>query len=70
VGGSEEKEAHYHFLQYEHSLDQDILANLQGKAARMSEIIDKDFPIYSLDMFADDDELEAYARLFGSPRRL
>ena len=64
VGGSEEKEAHYHFLQYEDSLDQDILANLQGKAARMSEIIDQDYPIYSLDMFVEDEEVEAYERLF------
>ena len=66
VGGSEEKEAHYHFLQYEYSLDQDIFANLQNKAARMSEIIDQDYPIYSLDMFAEDEELEAYERLFGN----
>lgn len=66
VGGSEEKEAHYHFLQYEHSLDQDIFANLQNKAARMSEIIDQDYPVYSLDMFAEDEELEAYERLFGN----
>lgn len=66
VGGSEEKKAHYHFLQYEYSLDQDILANLQNKAARMSEIIDQDYPIYSLDMFAEDEELEAYERLFGN----
>ncbi len=66
VGGSEDKEAHYHFLQYEDSLDQDILANLQGKAARMSEIIDQDYPIYSLDMFAEEEELEAYERLFGN----
>ena len=66
VGGSEEKEAHYHFLQYKDSLDQDILANLQGKAARMSAIIDQDYPIYTLDMFAEEEELEAYERLFGN----
>ncbi|HOD51790.1 MAG TPA: DEAD/DEAH box helicase [Candidatus Hydrogenedentes bacterium] len=66
VGGSELKEANYHFLQYEDSIDQDILANLQRKAARMSEIIDQDYPIYSLDMFAEDEELEAYERLFGN----
>ncbi|MCC6695794.1 MAG: DEAD/DEAH box helicase [Candidatus Hydrogenedentes bacterium] len=66
VGGSEDKEAHYHFLQYRDSLDQDVFANLQGKAARMSKIIDQDYPIYSLDMFGDDEELEAYARLFGN----
>jgi SNF2 family DNA or RNA helicase len=64
VGGSEEKEAHYSFLQYEDSLDQDILANLQEKAERMSRIVDQDYPIYSLDMFTEDDELEAYDRLF------
>lgn len=66
VGGSEMKESHYHFLQYQFSLDQDILNNLQAKAARMSEIIDQDYPIYSLDMFEEnDEELEAYERLFG-----
>jgi len=65
VGGSETKESHYHFLQYQSTLDQDILDNLQAKAARMSEIIDQDYPIYSLDMFAEDEELEAYERLFG-----
>ena len=32
----------------------------------MSEIIDQDYPIYSLDMFAEDEELEAYERLFGN----
>lgn len=68
VGGSEEKEAHYHFLQYEDSLDQDILTNLQGKAERMKEIINQDYPIYSLDMFTEDEELEAYERLFGHAR--
>jgi len=64
VGGSENKIAHYHFLQYNATVDQDILANVQAKARRMSAIIDQDYPVYSLDMFAVDDELEAYARLF------
>jgi SNF2 family DNA or RNA helicase len=64
VGGSEDKVAHYHFLQYQASIDQDLLKNVQAKAQRMSAIIDQDYPIYSLDMFAVDDELEAYARLF------
>ena len=31
----------------------------------MSRIIDQDYAIYSLDMFAEDEELEAYDRLFG-----
>jgi SNF2 family DNA or RNA helicase len=65
VGGSENKIAHYHFLQYNATVDQDILANVQAKARRMSAIIDQDYPVYSLDMFAVDDELEAYGRLFG-----
>lgn len=64
VGGSEDKVANYHFLQYNATVDQDILTNVQAKARRMSAIIDQDYPVYSLDMFAADDELEAYARLF------
>jgi len=66
VGGSEEIEANYFFLQYENSIDQDILNNLRRKADRMSKIIDEDYRIYSLDMFDDDDEeINAYNRLFG-----
>jgi superfamily II DNA or RNA helicase len=66
VGGSETKPAHYHFLQYANSIDQDILANLQKKARRMSAVIDHEYAVYSLDMFSDDDELEAYGRIFGN----
>lgn len=69
VGGSEDKTSEYHFLQYENTIDGDILVNLQQKAARMSAIIDQDYPIYSMDMFADDDELEAYDRLFKQPKQ-
>ncbi|MGQ0829980.1 MAG: SNF2-related protein [Bacteroidota bacterium] len=66
VGGSENVEANYYFLQYENSIDQDILSNLRKKAEKMSRIIDQDYRIYSLDMFDDeDDELKAYDRLFG-----
>lgn len=66
VGGSEEIEANYYFLQYENSIDQDILNNLRRKAERMSKIIDEDYKIYSLDMFDDEDEeINAYKRLFG-----
>lgn len=65
VGGSEYREAHYYFLQYEDSLDQDILNNLRNKASRMGQIIDQEYPIYSLDMFTEDEEIEAYERLFG-----
>ena len=64
VGGSETKVAHYHFLQYAGTVDEDLLSNVQSKAARMSAIIDQDYPVYSLDMFSVDDELAAYARLF------
>ena len=65
VGGSENKPAHYLFLQYENTIDDDILTNLQAKAETMSHIIDKDYAVYSLDMFAEDEELEAYGRIFG-----
>jgi SNF2 family DNA or RNA helicase len=64
VGGSENKVAHYDFLQYADTIDADILANLRKKADNMSAIIDEDYPIYSLDMFSADEELEAYERLF------
>lgn len=65
VGGSENKEAHYYFLQYQDTIDSDILLNVRQKALNMSDVVDEDFPIYSLDMFAEDEELEAYVRLFG-----
>lgn len=66
VGGSETVEANYYFLQYENSIDQDILNNLRRKADRMGKIIDEDYKIYSLDMFDDEDEeINAYNRLFG-----
>ncbi len=70
VGGSEKKAAYYHFLQYEDTIDNDILINVQTKAKNMSAIIDQDFAIYSLDMFEEDEEeLDAYERLFGKQRQ-
>jgi SNF2 family DNA or RNA helicase len=65
VGGSENKPAHYYVLQYEDTIDSDILLNLRAKAANMSAVIDQDYALYSLDMFDDDGDLEAYERLFG-----
>ena len=64
VGGSESKVSHYHFLQYEDTLDQDIFSNVLRKANNMSAIIDEECPVYSLDMFSEEDELLAYDRLF------
>ena len=69
VGGSENKPSYYHFLQYADTIDGDILINVQRKAENMSRVIDQDYPIYSLDMFEEDDELEAYERLFGSTNK-
>ncbi len=66
VGGSEFKDAHYYFLQYENSIDADILDNVRGKAEIMSSIIDKDYAVYSLNMLDSGDELEAYNRLFNN----
>lgn len=65
VGGSEVNVANYYFLQYENTIDQDIKDNLDRKAARMLEIIEQDYGIYSLDMFEEDDEIAAYERLFS-----
>ncbi len=65
VGGSEDKSANYIFLQYENSIDADILSNVRTKAENMSQVIDLDYAIYSLDMFEEDEELGAYARIFN-----
>ncbi len=65
VGGSESKKSYYHFLQYRDTIDRDILRNLNDKADRISLIIDKDYPIYSLDMFDQDDDIVLYEKLFN-----
>jgi SNF2 family DNA or RNA helicase len=64
VGGSEHRPAHYYFLQYADTIDSDILDNVLAKAGRMRAVIDREYPIYSLDMFSIDEELEAYERIF------
>ena len=64
VGGSEKQEAYYYFLQYDDTIEPDILKNLDRKAQKMYQIIDGDFNIYSMDMFEDFDEIEAYEKLF------
>ncbi|MBX2948109.1 MAG: DEAD/DEAH box helicase [Crocinitomicaceae bacterium] len=65
VGGSEKHEAHYYFLQYENSIDQDIKKNLEVKAQKMYDIIEQDYSIYDLDIYEEtDDDIEAYKRLF------
>jgi SNF2 family DNA or RNA helicase len=65
VGGSEINQAHYHFLQYENTIDQDIKANLEQKAEKMYDVIEEDYSIYSLDMFEENYEVQAYERVFG-----
>lgn len=64
VGGSETNQAYYHFLQYKDTVDQDIKANVDRKAQNMYDIIEEDYNIYSIDMFEEDDDSEAYKRLF------
>ncbi len=64
VGGSEFVQANYHFLQYKNTIDLDIKNNLDLKASKMFDIIEKDYNIYSLDMFDQSEENEAYNRLF------
>ncbi len=70
VGGSEENIANYYFLQYKNSLDQDIIKNLERKAAKMYEIIEQDYTIYDLDLYDPelDDDILAYKRLFKKSR--
>jgi SNF2 family DNA or RNA helicase len=69
VGGSEYHEANYYFLHYKNTIDSDILDNLNTKAKKMYDIIEDDYSIYSLDMFDDEDEVEAYKRLFNKSKK-
>jgi len=65
VGGSEKTIANYHYLQYANTIDTDIKKNLDKKAKKMFDVIEEDYGVYSLDMFEpDDDDLEAYKRIF------
>ena len=64
VGGSENTAAHYYFLQYRDTIDESILESLRTKAERMFDVIEQDCPVYSLNMFDDGDELDAYNELF------
>lgn len=63
VGGSENKESNYYFFQYENTFENDILENVLKKYRNMSQIIDKEFPVYELEDF--DDDVEAYERIFS-----
>jgi len=67
VGGSENVEAHYHYLQYNATIEPDILANLNRKAQKMYDVIDGDYNIYSLDMqeYDEQSDLEAFEMIFG-----
>lgn len=69
VGGSENNTAHYYFLQYANTIDEDIKNNLDGKVIRMNRIFEKEYCIYSLDMFEEDGDLAAYERLFGNKKQ-
>lgn len=64
VGGSETIFAHYHFLEYEDTIDDDIRNNLNGKAERMYAIVDTDTPVHLADLDEDID-LNAYERVIG-----
>ncbi|MCL2861747.1 MAG: DEAD/DEAH box helicase [Firmicutes bacterium] len=67
VGGSENKEANYYFLQYKDTIDSDILNNLILKRDKMYNVIEHNSDIYNLDIstFTDIKEEEtAYDRIF------
>jgi SNF2 family DNA or RNA helicase len=69
VGGSEKIDTHYYFLQYENTIDQDIAQNLDNKAKRMNSLIEEDYNIYSLDMVDENEDEQAYKRLFDSKNK-
>ena len=69
VGGSETVDAHYYFLQYENTIDQDIVRNLNDKAKKMNDLIEEDYNIYSLDMVEENEDEQAFTRLFGETKK-
>jgi SNF2 family DNA or RNA helicase len=70
VGGSEEVEANYYYLQYENTIDVDIKSNIDMKAKKMFEVVDEDYAIYSLNMGEQDGDMDAYKRLFVNTKHL
>ena len=65
VGGSEDVEVNYHFLQYDNTFEQDIADNLEEKRRRMFAVIERDYPIYSMDLNQINDvAMEIYDGLF------
>ena len=61
-------ESHYYFLQYNNTIDADIMDNLIRKRDKMYSVIESDSDIYKLDIsvYLDDDEDEnAYDRIFS-----
>lgn len=69
VGGSENVDTNYYFLQYTNTIDQDISQNLNDKANRMNDLIEEDYNIYSLDMVDENEDGQAYTRFFGGKNR-
>lgn len=66
VGGSENQESYYHFLQYKGTMEADIYDNLQSKKEKMYSVVEKDYNIYSMDMLnSGDEELDIYKKIFG-----
>lgn len=47
VGGSEEKESYYHYLQYADTREPEILRNISEKAHRMAIVLDVELPFSS-----------------------
>lgn len=68
VGGSENIDTHYYFLRYKNTIEQDIAQNLADKAKRMNDLIEEDYNVYSLDMVDENEDEQAYNRLFGEKK--
>lgn len=66
VGGSENLDTHYYFLQYKDSIDEDIFKNLIEKSERMNSLIEEDYNIYNLEMTEENEDEEAFIRLFNN----
>ncbi|MDD5293206.1 MAG: DEAD/DEAH box helicase [Candidatus Izemoplasmatales bacterium] len=66
VGGSETVFSEYYFLQYENTIEQDIILNLKQKKEKMYRLVEENEDVFLLgiESLYDSMEVEAYDRIF------
>ena len=66
VGGSEDVEVNYYLLQYYNTIEAQIVDNLTDKRRRMYNLVEQDYPIYSMELTNEFNlEPQIYDSVFG-----